>query len=91
VVVNLSSLTDVIVGIGLARGYGAPILAVDGKGDVNADVKTWLGKSSAAIDDVMIVDSSNAVSSGVQSTVAGLVSGPLGYGSVANPKAPIPS
>ena len=91
VVVNAASTTDVIAGIGLARGYGAPVLAVDGKADVDAAVKKWLDQSSASINDIYIVDSSSAIGTDVEAKFANAVSGPLGYSTAANPKAPNPS
>jgi hypothetical protein len=88
VVVNMSSPADVIAGIGLARAYGAPVLALNPTAELDADLAAWLRSSAAPIDNVMVVDSSGALGADFQAKVGGLVSGPLGYSTVANPTAP---
>jgi hypothetical protein len=79
-------LSDVIVAIGLARPYGAPVLIVDPTTGPDPSVAAWLDKSSASIDSLIVVDSSGTVSADVQAKIAGLVSGPLGHTSAVNPK-----
>jgi len=88
VVVDSSSTTDVIAAIGLARGYGAPVLALDTKAGLDEGVKRWLDGSSGNLDRVLIVDSKGAVSADFEHAVGALVGGPLGVSSNSNPKAP---
>jgi len=87
VIVDSSSTTDVIAAIGLARGYWAPVLALDTKAGLDDGIKAWLDGSSGTIDNVMIVDSKGAVSADFEHSVAALLGGPLGAASNTNPKA----
>jgi hypothetical protein len=88
VIVDSSSTTDVIAAIGLARGYGAPVLALDTKAALDDGVKAWLDGASGTIDNVMIVDSKGAVSADFDHSIAAVLGGPLGVSSNTNPKAP---
>jgi len=86
VVVDKSNLTDILTGIGLARAYGAPVLAVDPAAGLDDTVKAWLDASSAAVDKAFIVDSKGVFGADLERTLSGLVAGPLGATTVTNPK-----
>jgi hypothetical protein len=86
VLVDRSNLADVITAVGLARTYGAPVLAVDPKAALDDGVKSWLDGSSGCVDTVFIVDSKGAIGADLEHAVSALVAGPLGANSNTNPK-----
>jgi hypothetical protein len=86
VVVDKSNLTDILTAIGLARTYGAPVLAVDPAAGLDDAVKAWLDASSAVVDKAFIVDSKGVLGADLERTLGGLVAGPLGATTVTNPK-----
>jgi hypothetical protein len=87
VVVDKSNLTDILTAIGLARTYGAPVLAVDPTAALDDAVKSWLDASSAALDKAFIVDSKGVFGAGLEHGLSSLVAGPLGATTATNPKA----
>ena len=87
VVVDRSNLTDILTAIGLARSFGAPVVAIDPKAGLDDAVKAWLDDSSAAVDRAFIVDSKGVFGADLEHTLSGLVAGPLGATTVTNPKA----
>lgn len=87
VVVDASSATDVIAAISVARGFDAPLLAIDAKAPLDTALRAWLDNSSASIDRLMIVDSTGAIGAELITTMTGLVNGPFGFLKTANPKA----
>jgi hypothetical protein len=86
VLVDRSNLTDLITAIGLARRYGAPVLAVDPKAPLDEGMKAWLDGTSGTVDTVYIVDSKGAIGADLEHAVSALVAGPLGATSNINPK-----
>jgi hypothetical protein len=86
VVVDKSNLTDILTAIGVARTYGAPVLAIDPTATLDDAVKSWLDVSSAAVDRAFIVDSKGVFGTDLERTLSGLVAGPLGATTVTNPK-----
>lgn len=86
-VVDRSNLTDVITAIGLARSYGAPVLAIDPKAGLDDTAKAWLDGSSGTIDKAFIVDSTGTIGQEVDKALGGLIAGPLGAAAASNPKA----
>jgi hypothetical protein len=92
VVVNAANSSDVLAAIGLARGYGALILAVDPKAPIDPGVASWLLASSAAVNSIMVVDSTNAIGADLTNALGALVCGPLGFSAtVTNPVAAAPA
>ena len=87
VVVDKSNVTDILAAIGLARTYGAPLVAIDPAAGLADAVKAWLDGSSAAIDKAYIVDSKGVFGGDLERALSGLVAGPLGATTVTNPKA----
>jgi hypothetical protein len=87
VVVDKSNVTDVLIAIGLARTYGAPVVAIDPAVGLDDTVKAWLDVSSAAVDKAFIVDSKGVFGADLEHTLSGLAAGPLGATTVTNPKA----
>jgi hypothetical protein len=87
VVVDRSNLADILTAIGLARSFGAPVVAVDPKAGLDDAVKAWLDDSSAAVDHAFIVDSKGVFGADLERTLSGLTAGPLGATTVTNPKA----
>jgi hypothetical protein len=85
VVVDRSSPVDILVGVGLAREYGVPLLALDPKSDVDSAVRSWLEDSAGTLDVVMVVGS--AAGSGLPNAVGGWVGQPGGFAMANNPKA----
>jgi hypothetical protein len=85
VFVNQSALSDVVVGVSLARGYGGPALAIEAKG-VGDPIRSWLVESSASVDTTYIVGPPSAIGVELESRIGGWLSGPLGYSSDSNPK-----
>jgi dipeptidyl aminopeptidase/acylaminoacyl peptidase len=79
VVVDRSSLSDLIVAIGMAHLSSGIVLAIDPKAGPDPAVKTWLAHASAALNEVVIVDSSSSIGPAVERAIGELVSGPFGY------------
>jgi hypothetical protein len=77
---------DVLAAIGLARAYGAPILAVGADG-IDKDVASWIGKASGQISRIIVIDSNASVHDDVLKTVTDAVCGPFGPTTATNPEA----
>ena len=74
--------------VGLVKRESGRTLAIDGKTAPGGDLLAWLGATSAVIDTVFVVDSSNAITAEVQAAIGTAVSGPLGYATAENTTAP---
>jgi hypothetical protein len=84
-----SSPGDMLAAIGVARDYGAPVIAV-GAGGVDEQILAWARTASGQIDTVVVVDGNGAVGDDVVNKVTAAVSGPLSATGVTNPKAVLP-
>jgi WD40-like Beta Propeller Repeat len=87
VLVNGSSLGDIVVGIGYASRQGSAVIVVDGPAGLDPGALAWFSRSSATIDQVVIVDSAGALGQDLDRSVATAVSGPLGCTSRSLPSA----
>lgn len=75
---------QILAAIGLARAYAAPVLVVGSDGVDDATL-AWADANSGAIDTVMVVDGSGAISSTVIDKLTAAIAGPLTAKTVTNP------
>jgi hypothetical protein len=85
VVTDPSSASDLLVAQRLAASLSGVLLPIDAKSGLNDAVKAWLGRSSASITHVFVVDAAGAISADVDKQLGDLLAGPLGFTQPVNP------
>lgn len=83
VVVDRTAAQDVLAAATLANG-DRPLLLVEPSGELRADVRDWIDRSTAGLADVWIVDTAGSVSGPTAQGLGDAISGPLGFTTVEN-------
>jgi hypothetical protein len=88
VVTDPSSFSDLLVAQRLAASQSGVLLPIDAKTGLSDVAKAWLGRSSASITHVFVVDAAGAISADVDKQIGDLLAGPLGFTQPVNPTVP---
>jgi hypothetical protein len=87
VVADVGSPEDLVIAVATAISVGGRVVVPDASG-LDQRLAAWLDGSSAAIDTVLLVDSTARIGREMEAKLGGLVSGPLGYSVATNPALP---
>ena len=87
VVADAAAPEDLVIAVATAISVGGRVVVPDASG-LDQRMAAWLDGSSAAIDTVLLVDSTAKIDRELEAKLGGLVSGPLGYTVATNPAPP---